>query len=153
MAKRAKATKAKTKAAGLTVVPFKAAPKGPAPDSYWLVKTKKQWVDFWLFKKADEIDLALDSAAVFRIFGLYDERERCYRAYRKERVVVGSRKQPTINPLVRYGGQLDNQIRQMEKGLLMDPKSRRQAIGKAGVSIDDLNRALDEDEETEDPRK
>ncbi len=150
MAKRARATKA----AGPKVVPFKRAPQGPKPDRYWLAQTKKQWGDFWQSKVAGEINLALDQSAVFRLFSLYDERERCYRLYRKERMVEGSRKQPIINPLGRVLGQLDNQIRQMEDRLLMNPKARRQAgIVEAGASIDDLNRALDEDEETDDPRK
>ncbi len=146
--------RAKKKPADLKVLPFKPAPKGPKPDRYWLVQTKKQWVDFWQSKVAGEINLALDQAAVFRLFSLYDERERCYRLYRKERMVEGSRKQPIINPLGRVLGQLDNQIRQMEDRLLMNPKARRQAgIVDAGASIDDLNRALDEDDETEDPRR
>lgn len=148
MAKRARATKA-----GPKVVPFKRAQQGPAPDRYWLAQIKKQWGEFWESKMAGEINLAFDRSAVFRLFSLYDERERCYREYRKKRVVEGSRKQPIVNPLARHGAQLDNQIRQMEKDLLMNPKARLQAgIVEAGASIDDLNRALDEDDETEDPR-
>ena len=149
MAKRAREDKA-----GPKVVPFRKAKKGPPPDKYWLAKIKKQWTGFWESKVAGEINLALDQAAVYRLFSLYDERERCYRAYRKKRLVKGSRKQPIMNPLGRTLGQLDNQIRQMEDRLLMNPKARRQAgIVETGVSIDDLNRALDEDNETEDPRK
>ncbi|MDA2936822.1 P27 family phage terminase small subunit [Acidobacteria bacterium AH-259-A15] len=149
------ATRSEKKKADLKIVPFQRKKKSPAPDRYWLVQTKKQWEEFWSSNFSKDINLALDRAAVTRLFSLYDERERSYRAYRTKRLVTGSRKQPIMNPLSRILAQLDNQIRQLEDRLLMNPKARRQAgLVESVWPLEDLNRALDDDEEEqEDPRK
>lgn len=93
--------------------------------------------------KAVEIDT--DIQAVRRLFTLYDERERAYRGYRKDRLLVGSRGQTVLNPLGRAMSVFDAEIRHLEDRLGMNPRARLQlgiALGETTNSMRDLNEGL-----------
>ena len=53
-------------------------------------------------------------AAVVRYFTLLDERERAYRAYKKQRVVQGSQGQKVLNPMGRFMHDCNSEIRNLE---------------------------------------
>ena len=115
---------------------------------------------FWRSEMARIVDEDRDRPALERLFTLYDERERAYRAYRKQRLVKGSTKQPVVNPLWRHAtSTLDPEIRQIEDRFGLTPRSRAQlglAIGGLKKTLDDLNRELDGDDDgdeaSQDPR-
>lgn len=70
------------------------------------------------------IAAAVDAAALERLFDLYDERERAYQDFRKQRFVKGSQGQDVLNPLGRLITSLDNEIRQLEDRYGFSPRSR-----------------------------
>ena len=67
---------------------------------------------------------AVDDAAIERLFDLYDERERAYQDFRRQRFVKGSQGQDVLNPLGRLIASFDGEIRQLEDRLGFSPKSR-----------------------------
>lgn len=89
-----------------------------------------------------------------RLFQLYDERDRAYRAIRAGgRLGVGSQGQTALAPLVKYIAQLDSSIVVLEDRLGLSPRARLQL----GLAVIDTQRGLDSldidlDETTEDPR-
>jgi len=147
-------------APGLEVVVSRGGPVVPLPPPGLLVKTRQRWVKFWRSELARIVDEERDEAALERLFTLYDERERAYQAYRKNRLLKGSTKQWVVNPLWRHAtATLDPEIRQLEDRFGLTPRSRAQlglAIGGLKKTLDDLNRELDDDEDghraDQDPR-
>lgn len=134
-------------------------PVVPLPPAGLLTKTRQQWVKFWRSEMARIVDEERDRPALERLFTLYDERERSYQAYRKNRLLKGSTKQWVVNPLWRHAtGTLDPEIRQLEDRFGLTPRSRAQlglAIGGLKKTLDDLNQELDDDsdrEDAQDPR-
>jgi P27 family predicted phage terminase small subunit len=116
--------------------------------------TRDNWNSYWSSRLAQSVD-ASDMPAIIRLFTMHDERERAYRAYRKERLVLGSKGQMVISPLARVMTTLDAEIRQMEDRLGMTPKARAQlgiSFTEAVKSMSQLNAALEVDDEV-DPRK
>jgi hypothetical protein len=80
---------------------------------------------------------------------LYDERERAYRAYRRERLVTGSTGQLLLNPLRRAMSNFDSEIRQLEDRFGLNPLARARLgiqIGEAARTLADLNRMLEDDD-------
>jgi P27 family predicted phage terminase small subunit len=123
-------------------------PAIPEPPDGLLVATQTAWAEFWGSDLARVIDPVTDGHAVRRVFTLYDERDRAYREFRKERLVKGSQGQKVLNPLGRLMHELDAEIRQMEDRLGMNPRSRLQigiTFGQAAKSLQDLNRNLEND--------
>lgn len=125
-----------------------------------LASTRQRWTTFWRSEMARIVDDERDRPALERLFTLYDERERAYQAYRRNRLVKGSTKQLVVNPLWRHAtATLDPEIRQIEDRFGLTPRSRAQlglAIGGLKKTLDDLNRELDDDRNDadagEDPR-
>ncbi len=132
----------------------------PAPDREWLVVTKNDWTELWKSSLAEAYNQTTDVPGVHRLFGLRDDRERYRRAVRKEPLVLGSKDQPVANPLAKFIGPLDTEIRQLEDRYGLNPASRLKlgiTLGAAARSLDDLTRGLygDQDEpeaEGVDPR-
>jgi len=126
----------------------------PAPKGL-LKLTSVQWERYWRSAVGQAADIDTDLPAITRLFTLYDERERAYRAFRKQRFVSGSQGQMVLNPMGRHMNVLDAEIRQMEDRLGLTPRSRLQlgiTLNEAHRSLEELNRSLDFDEEEEDPR-
>jgi P27 family predicted phage terminase small subunit len=131
----------------------------PAPDppDGLLQATSNRWIEFWNSPLAGVVSSATDMPALERLFTLYDERERAYRAFRKERLIVGSQGQPVLNPMGRLLKELDGEIRQLEDRFGLSPKARLQLgvqYGEAKKTLDTLNAdlALDLEPDEDDPR-
>jgi P27 family predicted phage terminase small subunit len=90
----------------------------------WYAHIKKKWQTFWTSDGARVLAVAVDVGAAERLFDLYDERERAYRGFRKERFVEGSQGQMVLNPLGRLIASFDSEIRQLEDRLGFSPASR-----------------------------
>ena len=127
----------------------------PAPPRAALLATKKAWGAFW---KAPTAALVLDSdhPALERLFGLYDELDRIWRAARKRRLVDGSQGQPVINPLYKQADALRAEILALEDRFGLSPMARL----KLGAAFGSARRSLAEelaaeaeldDEEGDDP--
>ena len=99
-------------------------PKAPPPRKEWAPETKTRWKTFWASEAARVLAPAVDSAALERLFDLYDERERAYRDFTKQRFVDGSQGQLVLNPLGRLISGFDSEIRQLEDRLGFSPASR-----------------------------
>lgn len=131
----------------------------PDPPSRLLKETRDSWTAYWSSPLAAVIVPATDLPALTRLWQLYDERIRMYRAIRKERIVLGSQGQPRANPLYAQMRSLDAEVRQLEDRFGLSPKSRLElgvVLGDAARSLADLNAELEEDEldpdERPDPR-
>ena len=133
----------------------------PPASRYWLKQTRDAWADYWGSALAQIVEEDTDGPAIRRLFNLNDERERAYRGYRQDRLVIGSQGQRVINPLARVMSALDAEIRQLEDRLGLTPKARLQlgiTYGEAAKSLEALNSALggddgdDDETKEEDPR-
>jgi P27 family predicted phage terminase small subunit len=114
-----------------------------------LAVTRERWSAFWRSPLAGAVAVDSDLSALERLFTLYDERERAYRAYRRERLVTGSTGQLVLNPLGRQMAVMDSEIRQLEDRFGLNPLARARlgiTIGEAARTLADLNRALEEDD-------
>ena len=126
----------------------------PEPPRELLQVTRRLWENYWTSPLIAAVEPATDLPAIQRMFTLYDERERAYRAYRKERLVKGSQGQMVINPLAKQMTAMDSEIRQLEDRLGLTPKSRAQlgiTFGAVQRTIEDLNRDTEADWD-DDPR-
>lgn len=85
---------------------------------------------------------------ITRLFTRYDERERAYRAVRKQgRVTTGSQGQVVAHPLLKYIDACDAEIRQLEDRLGLSPRGMAQLganFAAAQKTLDDLNKSLDD---------
>jgi P27 family predicted phage terminase small subunit len=128
----------------------------PKPPRCLLKKTLEAWERYWGSSLAQTIEPTTDVIALERLFCLHDERERAYRGYKKERLVLGSQDQRVLNPLGKMMTVLDTEIRQLEDRFGLTPRSRLQlgiTLGDAAKSMAELNRSLNiDDYEEDDPR-
>lgn len=143
-----------TRALGVVEAP--PVPEIPAPPRGLLKVTREAWAAFWASPVAGAVDPVSDLAAVVRLFELRDERERCWRAVRSERLVVGSRGQPALNPLCRRVSTLDREITALEDRFGLSPLARLKLgvqFNEAARSLEELNRLLARvDDDEPDPR-
>lgn len=131
----------------------------PAPPGLLRV-TKLAWGSFWTSALTVVVRLDTDLPGLVRLFTLYDERERAYRGYRKERLIQGSQGQRVINPLARALVSFDAEIRQLEDRFGLTPKARLLLgidIGRARKGLQEVNAELDRDapnadDDDDDPR-
>lgn len=125
-----------------------------APDNL-LPETREIWESFFRSPLAGAVD-ETHLPALERLFSLIDERERAYRAIQAtERIVTGSTGQPVLNPLYKLIQSFDVEIRNLEDRFGLNPKaglSLGVQLGEAKKTLDDLNRALDDEAEEQDPR-
>ena len=118
----------------------------PNPPPGLLKVSRDMWSAFWQSDLGRAASTVTDLPVVTRLFTLYDERERAYRAVRKEgRLVEGSQGQPVMNPLLRQMSTFDVEIRNLEDRMGMSPKARLMLgiqLGAAKKTLDDLNREV-----------
>ena len=114
----------------------------PQPPEGLLAASVSAWDALWASPVASTY-LASDLPALRRLFALSDERERAFRAAVKSgRMTEGHKGQPVLNPALRYVGDLDAEIRQLEDRFGLTPRARMQlgvAFGEAHRSLDALN--------------
>jgi P27 family predicted phage terminase small subunit len=133
----------------------------PEPSREWLAVTRDEWLSVWAGELATlAYNKSTDLNALYRLFGLRDDRERCRRAFRKEPLVEGSKGQPVANPLAGLIPGYDRDILALEDRFGLSPKARLMlgvTLGKAACSLDDLAGGAFDDEpvgnEEEDPRQ
>jgi phage terminase small subunit len=131
--------------------------KGREAAPHWTPATTAAWAAFWGQPLARAVE-PIDVAALRRLFDLYDERERTWAAFRKQRFVEGSQGQPVLNPAGRYALELEATIERLERAFGVTPRARLQlGISWSSVqkSLDDLNREANErgaGDEGPDPR-
>jgi len=80
--------------------------------------------------------------ALYRLFDLYDERERIRTATWAGPMVEGSRGQPRMNPLLRLRTVIDKQMLTLEDRFGMSPKARLAlgiAVNQPEWSLEALN--------------
>lgn len=152
----------RNKPTALRVMPAgKLGSKTPAPPTGLLATTRAEWKTFWGSELAQLVEQDTDLPALERLFSYYDEHRRAMKMARKERLVVGSKGQTVLNPLLKYTESLAKEIRALEDRFGLTPKARLTlgiTFGEAARSLADLNRSLDtdddedEDEDQEDPR-
>jgi phage terminase small subunit len=142
----------------LALPPRRRLAEVPEPLKGWLPLTIERWSDYWQSDVARMVEAQTDGAALMRLFTLYDERERAYRAYRRKRMVPGSQGQPVVNPIWKHAAVMDSEIRQLEDRFGITPQARLRLgvqLGEAVRSLEDMNQALrdgDEPDQQADPR-
>lgn len=121
----------------------------PPPPAGLLQQTRQAWAAFWTSPLAMLVVPATEGLALARLWTLYDERERAYRGYRRERLVVGSTGQPALNPLAKAMQAMDAEIRALEDRFGLSPMARLRLgvqLGEAARSLEELNRSLDDND-------
>lgn len=121
----------------------------PPPPSGLRKRYREAWERLW----ASEISGAIDTAHLLplaHLFELYDEADREWRAYKKTRLVPGSKGQPVLNPLFGALETLWKEISLLESRFGLTPEAKAKlglhyAIAQA--SIDNLNRIDDGEDE------
>ena len=128
----------------------------PDPPRGLLKGNRASWERFWRSPLAQVIQADTDLPALTRLWSLYDERERCYRGLRGQRVVLGSKRQLRPNPLFGPLAVMDAEIRQLEDRFGLSPRARLTLgviFGDAARSLADLNADLEADPDAgPDPR-
>ena len=123
-----------------------------------LAVSRHSWARFWQSEigQSAAVNFDTDIQVIERLWGLYDERERAYRDYKKERLVKGSQKQEVLNPMGRVWMGLDPQILALEDRIGLSPMARLKlgiTFGQALESLEARNRRMNEDSDSdEDPR-
>lgn len=123
----------------------------PVPPPRLLRSSREIWVQLWSSPLADVWDPVTDRLAVEELVRLVDERERAWRAFRRERLVPGSQGQPRLNPLWRLIQETTAQITQLSDRLGLTPRARLQlgvTFSQAAMGIAELNRMLDDDDDS-----
>jgi hypothetical protein len=124
----------------------------PPPPRGLLGASRDSWRSYWRSPIARIVqDVHLPQLT--RLWQLRDERERCYRSLRKERIVKGSMGQPRRSPLWDAISGLDAEIRQLEDRFGLSPRAwlgLGVTLGEAARSLADLNDDLERDEEPDD---
>jgi P27 family predicted phage terminase small subunit len=137
---------------GLVALPGGQLDPPPAPSGL-LKATREDWAAFWASPLGALVVLA-DVPALRRLFTLYDERARAYRGLRQVGRLVETEKGATLNPLAGFLKACDAEIRLLEDRFGLSPIARLRlgvALGEAAKSLDELNRSLDADDDTNDP--
>jgi hypothetical protein len=137
------------------LIPRPEAPKGILP------RVVALWETFWGSPLADHV-IDSDRAALGRLFGYYDQRERFLEQGMKAAVVAGSTGQSTLSPLLKQVDILDGKILALEDRFGLSPMARLKlqvTLGDASRSLADINAALTasrdepEAEPADDPRR
>ncbi len=121
-----------------------------------LAYTRTAWASYWS-SSLPQLLTDADHSALLRLFGMYDERERLNRQFRKSPFVTGSTGQTVAHPSAKLVASLDGRIVALEDRFGITPLARMKlgiAIGEAARSLEDLNSEFDEDEKEDgkDPR-
>ena len=155
--------KRRSRPAPVTVLPG-GKPAPPPPPAGLLAVTRDAWIGFWQSPLAQYASARMDLMTLTRLFRMYDEQERAYRALTKpgaKRIVDGSKGQPRLSPLYGLIDRLEAKINHLEDRFGMSPRARQNLGIKPdadGPTLDDLNRGLAEGDADagggpEDPRR
>lgn len=128
----------------------------PAPTKGWLVATKSAWGRFWDSDLAGAVNHA-DLPTLSYLFELCDERQRLMNAYKRHRMVKGSKGQVRVNPCLTQALQLDKEIAVLEMRFGITPLGRSRLglqFGREQKTIDELNLEMNhpQEETDDDPR-
>jgi hypothetical protein len=94
---------------------------GAAP----LAITVRAWDRLWRSDLSGVLDAKSDLETVERWASLVDERERAFRAYRKQRMVKGSQGQAVLSPLWAVVRACDTELRSLEDRIGLSPRAAR----------------------------
>jgi hypothetical protein len=134
------------------------SPPAPHPTGHRLLDdTVEAWDSFWDSPVSALVNSA-DMPALRRLFQMYDSRERFEREVRKQPYTTGSTGQVVVNPATKEIASLDSRIDRLEERFGITPKGRLGlgvVLGQAQRSLEEMNRAFDDDtdEEEHDPRR
>ena len=127
----------------------------PVPDGF-LKRTADLWGWYWESQVGSVASETTDVAQVELLFQMLDEHSRCFRTFRKHRLVEGSQGQSVINPLGRYCDRLRMQILAFAREIGLTPHAKMRlgiSAVQAKKSLDQMNRELDaDDDDAQDPR-
>jgi P27 family predicted phage terminase small subunit len=139
----------------LVVLDGGAQPAPPLPPGLHAA-ARRRWEAFWASTVAKAVDRDSDLPALHRWIQAVDEYDQVGRNVRKGRLVKGSMGQIVAHPLLGYLAQLDAQIARAEQAFGMTPIARLRlgiALGDAARSLEELNRALDADDDLDEPEQ
>ena len=125
----------------------------PRPPTGLLKVNRDTWAEFWSSPLAQTAVPGTDLPALRRLWSLYDQRERSYRAAAKQRVVSGSMGQQRVHPLLTRADKLEAPILALEDRFGLSPRSRLTLgviLGDAARSLADINADFERDDEEED---
>lgn len=115
----------------------------PTSPAGLLKATRDRWVDYWSSPVAKLADPVSDLPALERLFRLYDDLERTNRTVREQgHMVLGSKGQMVLHPLLRHTQVTQTEIRQLEDRFGLSPRARLSlnvTLGEAAKSLADLN--------------
>lgn len=120
----------------------------PDPPKGLLRSSRALWDQLWSSPLARAWNRTTDQLAVEELVRLVDERERAWRAYRRQRFVEGSRGQVRVNPVWTVVRDTTAQILQLSDRLGLTPRARLQLgikFTEAAMGVAELNRMLDHD--------
>lgn len=122
----------------------------PDPPPGLLATSVTSWARFWSSPLARMVVPETDVETLRRLWSLRDERERVYRALKRQRMVGGYKGQPRANPLYASMASLDSTIERLEDRFGLSPSARLKLgviLGDAARSLADLNADLEADED------
>lgn len=125
------------------------------PKQKLLAQTVTSWKTFWDSELA-QLVLPADLPALQRLFRMYDARERLERTFMSKPFVDGSTGQLVAHPAAKVVASLDTAIDRLEPRFGITPKGRLElgvTFGAAAKSLEEMNRAFEEDDEDDDPRR
>lgn len=120
------------------------------PPGRWLKATRQLWEMFWASRIAQLVDREADLPRLHRWIVYSDEWFRAMAAYKRQRVVHGSKGQPVINPAGEMALKLDARLEKMEEKFGLTPLDRMRLgiqFGEARRTLDELNRDMNEDDD------
>lgn len=142
----------------LEIVPVEhngARPRPPAIPRGVLKRSKEIWERFWASELSDHVDREADLYRVERWIREVDELERAWRLFRSERFVTGSMGQIRLNTVWRVVQDCEARVARAEEQFGMTPLARARlglTLGQAGNALEDLNRRMNEPDESRQPR-
>ena len=120
-----------------------------------LKHSREIWVRFWRSELAGKVDRQGGMYRVERWIRYVDELERAWRLYRQARFVPGSMGQTRVNTVWRVIQDCEANIVKAEDQLGMTPLARARlglTIGEAALTVDELNRRMNQPDEPMGPR-
>ena len=131
--------------AALTVLPTEEL-SIPEPPPRLLASSRSRWEAFWQSPMARHVDRQADMGRLIRWIRAWDEWTRAVNAYRRQRIVEGSKGQPVLSPLAARIDALEQTLARAETEFGMTPMSRLRlglTAAQGAVTAAQLNRMLD----------
>ena len=156
--KRQRTNKPKAVDPQITAINTSTTPQPPKVSK----RLKELWNKLWSSELAAHFNQETDPPAMERLFLLYERVNKYEReAARDGNVSKGSTGQKQMHPLLKAADVLRPQILQLEDRFGLTPMARLKlgiALGEAAISLDEMNKRLnetdegDDDSDDEDPR-